>query len=48
MGLINAAVTVAGEAPIDNPAVSAWWFGAFTFGALVLGLIVVMMLKVGR
>ncbi|MDD2858023.1 MAG: hypothetical protein PHU75_05040 [Candidatus Nanopelagicales bacterium] len=48
MGLVNAAVTLASEAPIDNPAVSAWWFGAFTLGALVVGLVVVMMLKVGR
>ncbi|MFA7323831.1 MAG: hypothetical protein WC005_05695 [Candidatus Nanopelagicales bacterium] len=48
MGLINTAVVLAGEAPLDNPAVSSWYFGLFTFAALGALLVVVMMLKVGR
>lgn len=48
MGLIQAAVALAEEAPIDNPAVPAWAFGAFAFVVLGGLLVFVMMTKVGR
>ena len=48
MGLIQAAVDIAQEAPIDNPAVPTWAFGVFAFLALSALLGVTMMLKVGR
>ena len=48
MGLIQSAVAIAQEAPIDNPSIPAWAFGGFAF--LVLGglLVFTMMIKVGR
>ncbi len=48
MGLIQSAVALAQEAPIDNPAIPAWGFGVFAF--LVLGGLLgfTMMIKVGR
>ena len=48
MGLIQSAVAIAQEAPIENPAVPPWAFGVFAF--LVLGglLVFTMMIKVGR
>lgn len=48
MSLISAAVRLSEEAPIDNPAVPAWAFGAFGFGVLVVLLIITVMLKVER
>lgn len=48
MGLIQAAVALAEEAPIDNPAVPTWAFGVFTFVVLGALLVGVMMTKVGR
>jgi hypothetical protein len=48
MSLINAAARLAEEAPIDNPSVPAWAFGAFGFGILAVLLIITVMLKVER
>ncbi len=48
MGLIQSAVELAQEAPIDNPSVPAWAFGLATFVVLGGLLVVTMMLKVGR
>ena len=48
MGLITTAVAVASEAPVDNPQLSAYAFGLFTFAALGLLLVITMMTKVGR
>ncbi|MEI7452687.1 MAG: hypothetical protein WCK04_00485 [Actinomycetes bacterium] len=48
MGLITTAVALANEAPVDNPQISAYAFGLFTFAALGLLLVITMMIKVGR
>jgi hypothetical protein len=48
MSMISAAVRLAEEAPIDNPSVPSWAFGAFGFGILAVLLIVTVMLKVER
>lgn len=48
MGLINTVIVLAGEAPVENPQVSAYAFGLFTFAALGVLLVITMMIKVGR
>ena len=48
MGLIQSALVLAQEAPIDDPAVPSWAFGVFTFLALGGLLVFTMMIKVGR
>jgi hypothetical protein len=48
MGLITTAVVLASEAPVDNPQISPYAFGLFTFAALGLLLVITMMTKVGR
>ncbi len=48
MGLIQSAVELAQEAPIDNPSVPTWAFGLAAFAILAGLLVVTMMIKVGR
>lgn len=49
MGLINTAVVLASEEPLlSDPFVPSYLFGVFAFVALAVGLVVVMMLKVGN
>lgn len=48
MGLINTAIVLASEEGAAQAATPAWAFGVFAFGALVVGLIVTMMIKVGN
>jgi len=48
MSLINAAVRLSEEAPIESSGVPAWGIGLFGFGILLALLIVTVMIKVER
>ncbi|MDO8732026.1 MAG: hypothetical protein Q7L55_05565 [Actinomycetota bacterium] len=48
MGLIQSAVQLAQEAPINDPSIPPWGFGAFAFVVLGVLLAFTMMIKVGR
>ncbi len=48
MSLINAAVRLSEEAPVESAGVPAWVIGLFGFGVLLALLIITVMIKVER
>lgn len=47
MSIVHAAAVIASEEAVHHGGPSPYIFGGFAFGALILGLIVTLMIKVG-